>query len=284
MEKFLGDGSRWGMKLSFSKETKLLGTGGGLKKAEPFFAGEPLVLVNCDFISNAELGPSIDEHLARGAVGTMILHQNPDMQPFYSKVGVDADSRLCRLPSCETRPPAKSGIFTGIHLLSPDCFRYLKETPSGINEVLYPTLMKESPDLVRGVFDGDAYWYDTGERATLWNASMRLLERLQKGDPTLREFLTTFGEYDEAAPGVWVARGETPPAHAKLVPPLVLGRKCTIGDNVTLGPSCLIGEGAIVGGGAHVKGVVALGAAQIPGDRVSEDALQFHELTLSAKR
>src|SRR5687768_14967627 len=44
LEQFLGDGSRWGLKLAYSREQQLLGTGGGLKKAEKFFDGQPLVL------------------------------------------------------------------------------------------------------------------------------------------------------------------------------------------------------------------------------------------------
>jgi NDP-sugar pyrophosphorylase family protein len=47
IRKELGDGSTWGMRISYSEEPTLLGTGGGLKQAEAFFAGEPfLVMIN----------------------------------------------------------------------------------------------------------------------------------------------------------------------------------------------------------------------------------------------
>src|SRR4051812_30310051 len=49
IEEYFGDGSRWGLDVRYSFESTLLGTGGGLKKAEAFFEGEPFVLANCDF-------------------------------------------------------------------------------------------------------------------------------------------------------------------------------------------------------------------------------------------
>lgn len=284
IEDYLGDGSRWGMRIAYSKETTLLGTGGGLKKAERFFEGGPLVLVNCDFISDVHLQPIIERHLERDALATMVLHEDPELQPFYSKVGTDAHGNLCRLPSCETKTPARTGLFTGIHVLANACLRYLKETPSGINEVLYPALMKEHPQRVFAEMDGGAYWYDTGERTTLWNASMKLLGRLQKGDKVLRDFLAAFGGYEEAKPGIWAVSSDDIPSHGALTPPLIIGRKCRVGKNVRLGPNSLIGDGCIVDDGAHVTNFVALGAAHIPGGKISEDALQFQELTLPAKR
>src|SRR5262249_27975580 len=40
----LGDGSRWGIRLTYSEEERLLGTAGGVKQAERYFDGPFLVL------------------------------------------------------------------------------------------------------------------------------------------------------------------------------------------------------------------------------------------------
>src|SRR5439155_10992663 len=102
--------------------------------------------------------------------------------------------------------------------------------------------------------------YDTGERTTLWVASMRLLQKLIGGHPILRDFMTTFGGYDEVKPGIWMPRGERLPQGAALMPPLVLGRNVTLGKGVTLGPNTVIGDACDVGEGAQVSNFVALGA------------------------
>src|SRR5579883_2046619 len=48
IEQELGDGSRFGMTLAYSHEPVILGTGGGIKQAEPFFKGEPFLVLNGD--------------------------------------------------------------------------------------------------------------------------------------------------------------------------------------------------------------------------------------------
>src|SRR2546426_11136495 len=41
IEKELGDGSRFGMRLAYSRESVILGTGGGIKQGEGLFGGGP---------------------------------------------------------------------------------------------------------------------------------------------------------------------------------------------------------------------------------------------------
>ena len=207
IEQYLGDGRRWGVKIHFSHESALLGTGGGLKKAESFFGGESFVLANCDFITNMDLRPLIAQHRERRATATMILLEDETLQPLYSKVGIDRDGYLCSLPSSQTRPPSRTGIFTGVHILENETLRYLKAVPSGINEILYPALMKESPTQVFGQFVKDTYWYDTGDLSTFWSTSMKLLGRLADGDVDLEGLLDSNGAYAERKPGVWLPEG-----------------------------------------------------------------------------
>ena len=57
LENFFKKNHSWGIHISFSREEILMGTGGGVKKAEPFFQGQPFVLLNCDFITNIDLTP-----------------------------------------------------------------------------------------------------------------------------------------------------------------------------------------------------------------------------------
>jgi len=280
LERFLGDGREWGMKLSFSREQLLLGTGGGLKKAEPFFRGEPLVLANCDFITDFDLRRAIRTHIENDALCTMVLWENPEKQLFYSKVGVDPASHLCSLPRTTIKEPTRTGIFTGIHILESAAFPYLKEVPSGINEVLYPTLMKEAPQRIFGTFMEGSYWYDTGELKYIWSTSMHLLENLQRGDAFLKDFMTRFGKYEEKMPGVWAPRDFAVPANVTLQAPAVIGKNCRFGSHVTVGPFSVIGDGVEIGDEAQLSRVVVLGPAQIPDGRVCANALQFEQLVL----
>ena len=277
IEKALGDGSKWGMQLAYSREQLLLGTGGGLKKAEAFFDGEPLVLVNCDFITNADLRPFIERHQASQALASMILWENAQAQAFYSKVGIDGEGHLCSLPLLTTKPPVRTGIFTGIHILENAVFKYLEETPSGINQVLYPALMKEKPESLYGFFLENAYWYDTGELHTLWSTSMKLLSALQTGEGPLREFMKTFGHYEEKKPGIWAPVSASLPPDCAMHAPVILGENVTIGPRSTIGPNTVLGAGSQVAEEANLKNFVALENARVPAYQVSANALQFEQ-------
>ena len=47
----LGDGSQWRMRLSYSDEPVLLGTGGGIKRVEEFFDDGPFLVLSLIHIS-----------------------------------------------------------------------------------------------------------------------------------------------------------------------------------------------------------------------------------------
>ncbi len=277
---FLGTGEAWGVDFHFSSETLLLGTGGGLKRAEPFFKGEPLILVNCDFISNVDLKPLIQRHQEAGSMASMVLWENPKMQAFYGKVGIDGAGHLCSMPLLSTQEPVRTGIFTGIHILEPEIFQYLEEAPSGINQVLYPALMKEHPEATLGLFMEKAYWYDTGALSQLYQTSIHLMESLNAGDGYIREFLKTMGRYEEKEPGVWAPAGTTLPKGLVTEGPVVIGKDCDFGSKVTVGPFAVLGDNSEVGEEVNVSRFVGLNRSRIPAHQVSENALQFEELSI----
>jgi NDP-sugar pyrophosphorylase family protein len=274
---YLGTGKNWGLHLEYSKEDLLLGTGGGLKKAETFFEKEPFVLINCDFITNADLKPFMEKHAAKKSLASMVLWENAHAQAFYSKVGIDGEGHLCSLPLLTTKPPARTGIFTGIHLLENAIFEYLEEVPSGINQVLYPALMKEKPERLFGFFLENAYWFDTGELHTLWSTCMKLLKALQAGEGPLREFMKTFGRYEEKKPGIWAPIEATLPSEVNFHPPVILGKDCQIGPRSSIGPLTILGDGTLVAEEANLTKFVALEHSRIPAYQVSGSALQFED-------
>src|SRR3954469_4313488 len=55
IEAYLGDGKRFGLQISYSKERQLLDTGGGLRKAKPFFKDETFLVINTDVLIDLPL-------------------------------------------------------------------------------------------------------------------------------------------------------------------------------------------------------------------------------------
>ncbi len=255
IERFLGDGSRWGMKLQYSKESILQGTGGGVKQAESFFRKERFVLANCDFVTNLRLLPAIRFHEERKALATMMLVENPLRQHHYSKVGVNENSEIVLFPKLSLKEPTRVGIFTGVHILENETLQYLKREPSGINELLYPRLMREKPQRALGYFIENQYWRDTGEFNTIFGASMDLLSGLEKDD-SLRACLSEMGGYQELKPGVWAPEGTQLPTGVNFQGPVILGAHCQLEEGVAIGPCVVLASGSHLKAGAAVSRTV----------------------------
>ena len=77
IEAFVGDGSRWGCQIEYSREAQPLETAGGIVQALPLLGDEPFALVNgdvwCDYpLSHLREVPMTTAHLAH-----LVLVDNP---------------------------------------------------------------------------------------------------------------------------------------------------------------------------------------------------------------
>ncbi len=274
IQKYLGDGSRWGMHLAYSKEPTLLGTGGGVKNAEPFFEGQPFVIANCDFVSNLNLLPTIRHHQKQKALATMVLYEDPIRQPHYSKVGIDESGALVLFPKVSIKEPHRVGIFTGVHVLENETLQYLKKEPSGINELLYPSLMRDSVNRTLGHFLDKQYWRDTGEFGTIHSGSMDLLDRLTS-DTVLQACFREMGNYDEIKPGVWGPRGTHLPPGVEFNAPAVVGANCQFESGAVVGPFAVIADESTVKAKANVLRTILLDKSTVEAGQHLQGALVF---------
>jgi NDP-sugar pyrophosphorylase family protein len=113
-----GDGSRWGVKITYSVEEELLGTAGGVKNVAWFFDG-PFFLWYGDNLSTCRLDRLWEFHKVKGGIATIALHHRDD--PTQSGiVGLDADDRI----TCFLEKPRPDQVFSrwvsaGIFILEP---------------------------------------------------------------------------------------------------------------------------------------------------------------------
>ena len=78
IEQAVGNGSRYGLRIIYSREPVILGTGGGLKQAEPHFSGESVLVLNGDTLVDLDLGALCAFHQQRDAVATLALRKDPE--------------------------------------------------------------------------------------------------------------------------------------------------------------------------------------------------------------
>jgi len=132
IEETLGDGSRWDMRITYSHETELLGTGGGLKAAEWFFDEQPFLVMNGDTLIDLDLQAFLDFHDLQGGVTTLVLRDDSQAAQ-WGAVETDAQDRILRIKGqgIEERGVKRaviSRMFAGIHILHPSI---LDDAPTG---------------------------------------------------------------------------------------------------------------------------------------------------------
>lgn len=284
MESFFKSNHFFGLDYEFSHEDPILGTGGGVKHAERFFTEPEFILANCDFVSNLDLKKHIERHRSKKSKASMLLIQDESKQHLYSKVGIDSHEHLVSLPKLKTLSADQYGIFTGIHILNSEVLELLDNKPCGINDTLYPKMMKEFPDSVCGFIDRAAFWYDTGDLPAFLETSKTLLKRLQQKDAFITELFSAAElSYKETKPGVWVEEGCSLPKSLQVMGPAIIGKNCQFEKNCTVGPFAVIGENCTLGEGTSVKDSVLLPGAIVSPDSAISDIIHFEHQSLGAK-
>ncbi len=96
VERALGDGSSLGLRITYSPEPVLTGTGGPLAVLREYFGNERFVLLNCDTILDLDLARMIEFHRERGGMATFVLRAGGDPDA-YSQIECDAQGRIQRM-------------------------------------------------------------------------------------------------------------------------------------------------------------------------------------------
>lgn len=124
IETVLKANDNFGSRIEISDERdEILETGGGLKKAAHYFAGEEtFVVMNVDALTTLDLGQMIQAHKNSGAIGTLAVMQRISGRQFL----FDRDMTLCGWQNNNTNEqrisrdttPLQPFAFSGIQVLS----------------------------------------------------------------------------------------------------------------------------------------------------------------------
>lgn len=161
IEQALGNGARFGMRITYSHEPVILGTGGGIKQAEGLFGGEPVLVLNGDTLFELDLTALIALHQERDAAATLVLRHDPEAAR-WGLVEVTDQAQVMRITGRgrTTSMPTHARMFAGIHILHPRLLRSLavgKE--SSIIDAYVQGIQEGEP--IMG-YDFDGYWTDVG--------------------------------------------------------------------------------------------------------------------------
>jgi len=251
-----------GFSIDYAVEDHALGTAGGIKNAEGYLDGGPLVVVNGDVLTGFDLKKAIAAHSGSDALATIVLTSVED-PTAYGLVEVDHDMRVRRF----IEKPAADEVTTnlinaGIYVLEPEV---LEMIPAGREVSIEREIFPELQSMGRlGAHVSSSYWRDIGTPRSYIGASNDVLSGAVGAGEDF-EFL-------EVHPSVGLGKG------SKILPPVSIAEGCevevgaTIGGRAALGRGCKVGEGATVEGSVLFDGAVVEAGATVRGSIVGPNA------------
>ena len=173
---YLKKNDNFGMRIEVSREDILLDTGGGLKKAGWFFAGddEPFVLHNVDVISTIDLQRMVLLHHEQNALATLAVQDRETSRYML----FDRHNHLCgRQSGRDGKPEVVRSAgevtalgFSGIHIISPHLLEMLTE--DGAFSIIASDLRLAGAGETIAAFRADQYyWRDLGKPENVLQAT-----------------------------------------------------------------------------------------------------------------
>lgn len=156
------------LRITVSDESfKLLGTGGGIKKAAGFFSGEEAFLAyNVDVITDLDIGKLYMKHIASGALATLAVRKRDTSRYLL----VDDQKILCgwcnvmtreRIISRENPEELTSVAFSGIHIISTRLPGLITE--DGYCNIINVYLRLASDHDILTIEHDSGFWFDVGK-------------------------------------------------------------------------------------------------------------------------
>ena len=157
IENFLGDGSRYGVKLIISREEKPLGTAGPLKLLKQKL-DDPFIVMNGDILSLINFSEFYDFSIKQNTSLTVSIKKI--VTPYaFGNIFFDGD----RVTDIDEKPDIVTFALAGIYFMKPEIFRYIPDNEYyGIDTLMKNMLSKKIPITK---YELNSYWLDIGQLA-----------------------------------------------------------------------------------------------------------------------
>jgi mannose-1-phosphate guanylyltransferase len=173
VSEYFGDGSEWGMRVTYATSPHPLGTAGQLKAAENKIRGRFVCLYG-DALLSFDLRKAIDFHEKKKATATMVLMKySTEMK--YGFMQTDRDGRLT---GWKEKPKISGYINVGCYVMEKSFLRFI---PQGR---MYG--MRETFEEARGAgaklyaIKVDGEFIDIGDRKSYREANEKYMKRMEK--------------------------------------------------------------------------------------------------------
>jgi len=157
-----GDGSHYGVKISYLEESRPSGTAIPLRKARPLLGNQPFLLIYGDVLAEINLREMIEFHEENKNLVTIAI-TSVDEPGDWGVVNLRGD-KIVSFTEKPRYPGSSHLVNAGIFVLEPEIFNYLPQKKfSRLENDVFPQLAKEGK-ITGYVFEGQ--WFDVGTPKT----------------------------------------------------------------------------------------------------------------------
>lgn len=248
----LGDGSEFGVKISYSFEEEILGTSGAIDRVRDSLLDDDFVVVNGKIVTDIDLGLAMADHRKHNALATLVLKENTEREHF-SIVEVDEQRWITHFAGfpdvaasqSATADALASGggviskteaaplMFTGIQVLSPRIFGYIPRDRFSHSTIhVYPQAIAAAEAVIAHV--SQASWFEMSTLSRYLEASLRFMRKEERS--------------------------------------IITGRGCVIEDGAQI-EGCVLWDNVSVESGARVHRAVLADNVRLPAGSLIDDAV-----------
>lgn len=261
IEGHFGDGSAFGIELSYSREQALLGTSGGVRNAAEFL-GDSFLVISGDALTDIDLAAMREFHDSHDGIATLATKRVGDTTQFGVAI-TDADGRIQGFQEKPEPAEALSDLANcGIYMFRREVFDYFPapgtskaagpDDPDGFADWamdVFPALLEN--DVPFYSHEIEAYWNDIGN-----------LDELRQGNlDALGGEVAVEAGAPEVAEGIHSA---SPLDGVEVEGPALIGAGVRFGEGARVQGPAILGDGCEIGAGAWLRDSILLDGAEIP--------------------
>ena len=264
----LGDGSDFGIEVTYSEEAEPLGTAGGVAKVADFLRQtESFLVISGDALTGIDLTAMRKAHEANvgaGAIATLATKRVDDTTQFGVAI-TDEDGRIQGFQEKPNPAEALSDLANcGIYMFRSEIFDYFPplkhKSPAGDPDQP-PGFVDWAQDVFPALLEGDvpfhsheidAYWNDIGSVAEFVQGNLDALAGEVGIEPPA----------EQVSAGVYAGDGSDLDG-VKVKPPVLIGADCEIGAGTDLHGPVVIGDSCHLKPGAMLRDAVVLPGAEV---------------------
>lgn len=120
IEEYFGDGTKWGVRITYFEEKVPLGNAGALFKMRDILGNEPFLLLNADAVFDVDFNRMATFHQSHGGLVTLFTH--PNSHPYDSGLIIENENHEVEqwLSKEDERPKYyKNRVNAGLHIIDP---------------------------------------------------------------------------------------------------------------------------------------------------------------------